>query len=208
MQPLQEFIDARLPANATQAGFSQQQLRELWQQLYPLDAAGAESSYQTVEDAFLAQLHPAVLAELAYKPGGWTIKVSESALKTGLVGALLTGVLISSGLGGIPALVIPAIVPLLFEVEKVRLSKSEQLILAELTWQAEARALTAAALYALLPTPIQDELSQLDFSDFLEKCRRAGLSEESESDPLALQPPDKRFSLRSPGQPRFRVTIL
>jgi hypothetical protein len=209
MQLLQELVNQHLSSNAEEGSeFSTTQLRYIWEQLSPADAQPDETLYQICEDVFLATVNPAQQAQLQYKPGGWTIKLSESALKTGVVTSLLGGILVGAGITGLPALLIPAVVPLMFEVEKVRLTRSEQEVFAELSWRDEARALTADDLYAKLPMEIQDELSKLDFFDFLEKCRRAGLVEEQKSPQSVVKPVESKFSLRAPEGPRFRITVI
>lgn len=209
MQSLHEFVNQQLSSNAEDGPeFSTTQLRHIWEQLYPTDAPPNETLYQICEDVFLATVNPAQQVQLQYKPGGWTIKLSESALKTGVVTSLLGGILVAAGITGLPALLIPAIVPLMFEVEKVRLTRSEQEVFAELSWRDEARTLTADDLYAKLPIEIQDELSRLDFLDFLEKCRRAGLVEEQKNPQSVVNPVESKFSLHPSRSPNFRITII
>lgn len=210
MQSLQELVNQHLSSKADEEEreFSTSQFRHIWEQLYPADAQPDETLYQICEDVFLATVDPTQQAQLQYKPGGWTIKLSESALKTGVVTSLLGGILVGAGLTGLPALLIPAVVPLMFEVEKVRLTRSEQEVFAELSWRDEARTQTADDLYAKLPMGIQEELSKLDFLDFLEKCRRAGLVDEQASPVSVVTPIETKYSLRSSGHPKFRVTVI
>jgi hypothetical protein len=93
----------------------------------------------TFEEVFLQTAAPDHRRELEFSPGGWKIKLSEASIKTGLTATLLTTALVTSGAAGIPALVIPAVLPMFFDVEKVRLTKSEEGILAQLTMRDVAR---------------------------------------------------------------------
>jgi len=85
-------------------------------------------------------------------------------------------------------------------VHQVRLTRSQELVLAELQLTPEARSggLTAEELYAKLPYQIRNQLSWLDFVDFLDQVRRAGLA-----DPVA----DDRLILRAPDNARLRITL-
>src|ERR1035441_8958534 len=87
--------------------------------------------------------------------------------------AFLAGVLAASGVAGLLPLVAPAVLPLLFDVHQMRLTRSRELVLAELQLTPEARSggLTAEELYAKLPYQIRDQLSWLDFVDFLDQGR-------------------------------------
>jgi hypothetical protein len=120
--------------------------------------------------------------------------------RTALATAFLAGVLAASGVTGLLPLVAPAVLPLLFDVRQVRLTRSQELILAELRLTPEARSggLTAEELYARLPPQIQNQLSWLDFVDFLDQVRRAGLADSAEGDRMILRPPDKA---------RFRISL-
>jgi hypothetical protein len=51
---------------------------------------------------------------------------------------------------------------------------------------------------------VQDDLSRREFVDFLEKCRRAGLADETASGSIVN--PDAKFTLHD--QAKFRVTIV
>ena len=114
--------------------------------------------------------------------------------------ALPICVLAASGVAGLLPLVAPAVLPLLFDVHQMRLTRSRELVLAELQLTPEARSggLTAEELYAKLPYQIRDQLSWLDFVDFLDQVRRAGLA-----DPAA----DDRLILRAPDSARLRIAL-
>ena len=101
---------------------------------------------------------------------------------------------------GLLPLVAPAVLALLFDVHQVRLKPSQELVLAELQLTPEARSggLTADELYALLPNQIQDQLSRLDFADFLDQVP---------SRRLADRTADGRLTLRTPDNARLKISI-
>jgi len=116
-----------------------------------------------------------------------------------LGGALLAGLLVAVGATGIPAAVLAAVVPTLFDVEKVRLTPRQEYILADLVGHKDALdgTLSTDQLYDRLPPETQAEVSRLDFAEFLDACRRAGLADYGPDGTVTLKPSDKA---------RFRIT--
>lgn len=186
---------------ATKAIFTSQDLANIWNSLVSEDDP---MSYAFVEDAFLHELTEENQEPLRFR-GGWTIALKANLLRTAVMTALITGALIHSQTPAIPSIVIPAIVPLLFEMERVKLKRSEELILLELAYKPEAKDKTAAELYALLPEKIRKDLSELEFADFLDSCKAAGLVDESEKSPGAMVSAEDRFTIRPLSNPRFHV---
>jgi hypothetical protein len=137
--------------------------------------------FEIFEQAFLVAVSPYIKPlEFAFRSKGWVIKISDSLLKTGIMTALLSGILYLADYNMLPALILPSIIPLLFDIEQVRLQKSEEEILYQLTLHKQVRKSlhSPKKLYKLLPTAIQEELSELDFIDFIEKLKQAGLADE------------------------------
>jgi hypothetical protein len=198
-EDVQSQIDQSLPAGGE---ISQSALRAFWDSI---GLQAEDSGYLVFEDAFLVQVRTSEPETLYFRPGGWIAKASGPAIKTAVVSALLALALAGSQATGIPVLVIPAVVPLLFDLEKVRLTRSEEHILAELTLRSDVRASTAEALYNTLPDSVKEQMAPLAFRDFLEKCRVAGLADLQE-EPLSLVQ-ESRYVLRPPGSERFRVTF-
>jgi hypothetical protein len=140
-------------------------------------------------------------ALLAIRPGGWTVKVTEGLIKGTVTAGILSGIFLLAGFPALAAAVWPSILPLLFDLEKVRLTKKEEGILATLTLREEIRTKLQAPdeLYASLPDAIREQLSPLDFRDFMDRCRKAGLIDDGPSGTLRLRPEN---------QAKFRVQIL
>jgi hypothetical protein len=176
-------------------------LEALWNELFPESDNATRVGWRAFERTFAGAVSEESGDDTLYlRPGGWTVDASGTAVKASLATALLTGVLLASGLTGLTPLVAPAVLPLLFDIRRVRLTRSQDAVLAELRMSEQARhgGLTEEQLYSQLPTRIRDQLSWLDFVDFLDQVRRAGLSDTG---------PDGRVVLRSPGRARFRLTI-
>jgi hypothetical protein len=97
-------------------------------------------------------------------------------VQAGLVGVFLGAALAVLGVGQVPVEVLPAVVPLVFDVRRSRLTASQEYVLAQLVLQPEVQAgpLPVSELYDRLPAEVRDDLSRVDFEDFLDACRRAG----------------------------------
>jgi hypothetical protein len=175
------------------------ELEQVWQELMP-DTFEGRRGRNAFLDAVRAQADGgAADANLEFRPGGWQIRIAGSSVHGVLGGALLAGLLVAVGATGIPAAVLSAIVPSLFDVEKVRLTASQEYILADLVGHREALdgSLSADQLYDRFPAETQNELSRLDFAEFLDACRRAGLADYGPDSTVTLRPSDKA---------RFRIT--
>ncbi|MBF9127944.1 hypothetical protein I0C86_02870 [Plantactinospora sp. S1510] len=114
--------------------------------------------------------------QFAFRPSGWEVRLSRSAAQSLLTSAILGGVLAVVGADQLPAAVLAAAVPLLFDIQKVRLSGGEHYLLARLRAVpgATGSTTTAEELHALLPEELRDQTSLVDFMEFLDACHRAG----------------------------------
>jgi len=175
------------------------QLEEFWQKLFPDTYEGRRG-----QNAFLDAVRGhaedrSTELELEFRPGGWQVKLAGSSVKGVLGGALLAGLLVAVGATGIPAAVVAAIVPNLFDIEKVRLTPGQEYVLADLVGHRDAfdPALTADELYGRLSAQTRADVSRLDFAEFIDACRRAGLADSGPDGTVTLRPSDKA---------RFRIT--
>jgi len=202
METLEDWMVTRLAEVAADpARVSATDLEALWSELFPEGDTATRAGWRAFERTFTGAVAGESGDETLYlRPGGWSVDVSGTAVKASLVTALLTGVLLASGLTGLTPVVAPAVLPLLFDVRRVRLTRAQDTVLAELRMSEQARqgGLTEEQLYAQLPRRTQDQMSWLDFLDFLDQVRRAGLSDTEASG---------RVILRPPGHARFRLTI-
>jgi hypothetical protein len=196
--PLGDFLHDGLAAVAAPAGMaSADDLAALWAQLFPGQDGATRAGLRTFQAAFQTAVaagedEGAAEEALHLGGGGWEVDLRGGLVRTALATAFIAGVLAASGVTGLLPLVAPAVLPLLFDVRQVRLKPSQEIVLAELRLSPEARSggLTADELYARLAPQTQRQLSRLDFADFLDQVRRAGLADPGDSGRLVLRPPD------------------
>lgn len=144
---------------------------------------------------------PEAEGDFNFRPGGWEVNLHRAVAQSVVASALLTGVLASLGATQVPAAIAAAIIPLLFDVNKAKLTERQKVIHLELTRAGET--LTDShdydALYALLTPETRQQINRLDFIDFLDACKRAGLLDDAKEPGEVI--------LRAPGAERFRITL-
>ncbi len=170
------------------------------------DATGLEQdrladAWEAVEDAVLATLPDA--AGLQVRAGGWVVNIRSSMVRTMVAAALVGGALWHAGLDQLPGYVAPAVLPLLVDVRKVRLTRAENRLVVDLRLSQTATQMdwpwSADALYSRLPQDVQERVPPGDFADFIDRLVQAG-----EADPAGYD----EVRLRSAGRPAWiRVTI-
>ena len=174
-------------------------LERLWSDLMPDTYAGRRGL-----DAFLQAVQAAADetpdADLQFRPGGWQVDLRRGAVQSVIAAALIGGLLIALGATAIPAAVVTAVVPLFFDIKRVALTPGQEYLLAELVGHKEALdgTRTPRELYDQLTDEIRAQLSYMDFADFLDTCRRAGLADTSGSGTVTVRPADDA---------RFRITL-
>lgn len=176
-----------------------EELEALWGQLMPDTYAGRRGL-----DVFLQSVEAGAgrsESVLEFRPGGWQIDLRRGIAQSVIATALIGGLLATLGATQIPAAVITAVVPLFFDVSKVTLTAGQEYLLAELVAHDDAvnGTLTVSELYARLSPESRAGLSMPDFVDFIDVCRRAGLSDTSHAGTIELRPSD---------QARFRITFV
>jgi hypothetical protein len=142
------------------------------------------------EDAFLAAIEQSPVP-LELRPGGWRVDVAATAVRTALSAAIMTAVLWAGGFDQIPTFVLPAVLPLLVAAQRVELSGKQKYLLAELhrsVGSAQGLAVHPDVLYNKLPQHIRDQLSPLDFRDFLDAFIGAGIADNPGGGDVRLRP--------------------
>jgi hypothetical protein len=138
--------------------------------------------------------------------GGWVVNLSTTAVRSVVSTALLVTALSTMGQSATNVAVETLVValPLLVDVRRVRLSPSETRLHVTLRKavreQAEGR-MTAEELYAQLTPEVREQLSPLDFNEFLDflgRLTNAG---------LAAEDPDGRIEILPEGKERLRITF-
>jgi hypothetical protein len=129
------------------------------------------------------------------------VDVRRGAVQSVIAAALIVGLLVAIGATAIPAAVVPAVVPLFFDIERVSLTPGQQYLLAELVGHKEALdgTHTPRELYDQLTGEVRSQLSFMDFTDFLGTCRRAGLADTSAAGTVTVRPAEGA---------RFRITLV
>jgi hypothetical protein len=196
-------LGMNVDALAQNGEMSYETLIRFWESLPP---GSNVTAFLLFEEIFLAQFPADHQKTLNFSPGGWVVKATAAGIRTAILTALLTLALNAAEAKDINLLVLPAILPIVFDLEKVRLSRSDSHILAELTMNGAVRGKTTEELYSLLPQSIRDEVAPLAFHNFLENCERSGNATE-ESRPLTALG-ESRYELRPPGSECFHVTFL
>lgn len=190
MNELDRYLVGLLTGPDGNEWVSRDDLEQFWWRHFP-------ESFNTRRgrDVFLEAVHYAETggtrsADLEFRLGGWEIDLSKTAVQAGLVTAFLGGALTVLGADQIPVEVLPTVIPLVFDIRRARLTPGEEYVLAELTMHPDVRdgKLTAAQLYDTLPAQIRDDLSEVDFQDFLDACRRAGVADQQDDGTIALKP--------------------
>lgn len=194
-----EAVDAAADVADGAGTLSLEQVRDLFQEVTGL--SGLDAAFEQVEDALLAGLGE--LPGLQVRPGGWVIDLRASAVRTVLAAALVGGVMWRAGLDQLPGYVLPAVLPLLVDVRQVRLTHGDRKLLLELR-RAQTPAQvplpwSADALYGRLPATVQQQVSPVDFADFVQRLVQAGEANRAQSEEVVL---------RQAGDPAWiRITV-
>ncbi|MEA2361310.1 MAG: hypothetical protein QOD71_455 [Thermoleophilaceae bacterium] len=125
--------------------------------------------------------------ELAFRAGSWRIDLREAGVRTGLLTALVAGVLIPQGMSEFAIGFVTAVLPSVLEIERVELSQGDRRLLVEL--RARTSLGSPDELYAALPPETRAVINPYDFADFIQRLRDAGLAEGPAAGPIQLRPP-------------------
>lgn len=139
-----------------------------------LEGDDLRQAAMTADDVLVAAFEDA--RTLHARPGGWVINLSDAVTKSALATAITAAVLAVVGLDQLPALVLPAILPLLVDLEHVDLSPGDEHLLATLRLRSDVvdHARTPKALYKRLPKHLRDQVAMTDFVDFVDKLVTTG----------------------------------
>ncbi|MFD9405930.1 hypothetical protein ACFWBN_02745 [Streptomyces sp. NPDC059989] len=203
MENLNVVSDSLLQAAelGDRASLSESDLRLFWSRL--------SGSGEAEADYFIHALVGCVqgggeeeAAPLEVRLGGWQLNLSQAIAKSALATAFLSASLAVTGGGAdvIAPQIITAVTPLLFEIRKVKVTASQGLIHAELVRVSEVQdgEFSAQELYDRIPERHRESLNYLDFLDFLDAYRRAG---------LLVDDGDSRLRVVPSGNARFRFSI-
>ena len=113
--------------------------------------------------------------------GGWRWDMSSGAAKSVLASGLIYGMMVAAGVTGLLPLVAPAVIPLLFEVKKVRLTREESNVIKIIGARPGVfqRGGTRSQLYATLPQEVRESLTESEFEGFVDSAIAAGVAREN-----------------------------
>lgn len=154
------------------------------ERLWALVGSGDDARF----DEFLEAITPAGSDdELPLRVGGWRIDLAETAVRTTVLTALVAGVMIPQGMSEFAVGFVTAVLPSVFEIERVEVAPGDQRLLVEL--RARATHGSEDELYATLPQETRDVINRYDFADFIQRLREAGLATGSGEGPIVLRAP-------------------
>lgn len=190
-----------MTATGDDAELTEDAVRAMFANATGLDLDQWAGAWEIVDSAVIGA--QADLTGLHMRPGGWVLNLRASAVRAVLAAALLGGVMWPAGFDQLPGDVLPKVLPLLIDVRRCRLTRSERRLLVDLRLSESASQMAypwpAEALYGRLPEDVQSRVSPVDFVDFLDHLVQTGEADRSDHDEV---------SLRHPGHPAWiRITI-
>ncbi|MGW5216383.1 hypothetical protein ACWEQA_00805 [Nocardia sp. NPDC004085] len=148
-------------------------IRDLWWSVFDRSTPGAETGL----DEFIELLSLSSEIEgLEFKLGAWTWDVATNTANSILSSLLVGGILQSTGHLHWAGYTLPAILGVLFKMEKVRIESKDKalvLVLQEKTGD-DGRPRSIDELYSLLPRKEQRTIAKSDFIAFVERLRETG----------------------------------
>ena len=125
------------------------------------------------------------------RPGGWRVNLAGGAVKALLVTVVLAAALFFSGADDIPLKLLPVVIPLLVDVERVRLSRRDEELLIPLRVASDGvtgMALRHEGLYNRLDPAVREQLNYGDFVDFCERLIKAGYADDAGYGEVRMRP--------------------
>lgn len=135
-------------------------------------------------------------SDLEFNPSGWRVQMAGKAAQAALVSAVLFAGLLACGVTiAVPATIATAIVPLLFDIERIKLTRREEEVRAHLVLRNYDRTGTPNELYDALPEEVREELGRLDFLDILAAIVASGHGENEGGEVRIFRSGDGRFAI-------------
>lgn len=167
---LQDAVDSFLDDKDS---LSSEDLAELWWSVFDRNAHGAEDGLERFIDLLSVD---ADIDGLEFKLGAWKWDAQTNIANSILSSLLVGGVLESLGHLHWAGYTLPAILGVLFKMEKVRIEAKDKalvLILQQKTSD-DGRPRSIDELYSLLPKKEQRVIAKSDFVAFVERLRQSG----------------------------------
>ncbi|MCU0469504.1 MAG: hypothetical protein MUF58_12970 [Arcicella sp.] len=175
------------PSNSDneEISISEETLNDFWNEITDSDKGIASLNAKHIFlEEFKRNTTHETGSDLYYKTKGWKIILKKNLLKGIIITPSLYGILsyldITTGLASI---VLPSIIPMIFDIENINLSKKEEEILLKLPVnKSKKQYKTAEEWYESLPKSIQEQVNFLDFKDFMDKLVLGGLAQTNQKD--------------------------
>ncbi|MGV1005171.1 MAG: hypothetical protein ACOYEV_10515 [Candidatus Nanopelagicales bacterium] len=129
------------------------------------------------EDIILGATADSTGGELHMRPGGWRINLAASLVRATISAAIVGAGLVAIGADQIPLLLLPAVLPLLIDLERVELDLAERELLIPLRQACigiEGIAVQPQVLYNRLEPGVRAQLNYYDFVAYLDRLTKAG----------------------------------
>jgi len=139
-------------------------------------------------DEFLDAVAPWDDDGLPLRVGQWQVDLAATAVRTGVLTALVSGVLLPNGFGEFAVGFMTAVIPSVIEIERVELGAGDRRLLVEL--RAIRDLGTEDALYDALPADVRAQVNRYDFADFISRLRDLGLADGRPSGAIRLSLPE------------------
>lgn len=155
---------------------SQEELFELWSSISSVDLFN-QFSFTDFETIFQLDIENEP-NNLQFNPTGWEIKLKQGIVRASILAIIETMVLKAMNQSDIPLTILLLIVPLLFDVNEIKLDDNEKAIYLDLSKNPKifTHTYTPIKLYENhLSKKIKKDLNKLDFLSFLEKLKKIGL---------------------------------
>ena len=157
-----------------------------------------EATRQAIEQSFLCLSgHPQAAENLAFGGDAWRVKIAPNLIKTSVVASALIGLLHATGVPQFAALALPAVLPLLIEIDTIRLSVKDNIILSEMRLNSHIKYGENAPLeiYRQLSADTQENISYGEFLETLDALNIVGHTRKNEERETYYLNAQKRFSI-------------
>lgn len=130
--------------------------------------------------------------ELHLRLGHWKVDLARQGIRAGILGAIAAAALVHQGLTEFGVAFATAVLPAVFDVERIELSPGDRRLVTEIRLKYAYRQgfATEDELYESLPPATREVINRYDFADFIGRLRAAGLTDQTGGYRLRLRPPD------------------
>ncbi len=178
--------------------FSEKNLLSIWNKLelgeHSFQYYSAKNIYY---DVFCDIVEDNVNTDLKFLSSGWKISLSGALIKTAITTALLASAFYLLEADSIPLQLIPAIIPVLFDIERIKLSRGDKYLIGEIYAKKKLRNkfLGIEDLYKKLPNKVKKQLNKKDFYDFVEKLISVGIAKKNNKSEISIVDSTPNFKI-------------